>query len=66
MSRWPATRYVLAAFEAYGAIDCFFNNAGIEGVITPAQDYDEAMFDRVIGVNLIIRAFSWGCAMCCR
>ena len=44
--------YVQAALDAYGAIDCFFNNAGIEGDIAPTQDYDEAMFDRVIGVNL--------------
>ena len=45
-------RYVQAALDAYGAIDCFFNNAGIEGGIAPTQDYDEAMFDRVISVNL--------------
>ena len=44
--------YVQAALDAYGAIDCFFNNAGIEGAIAPTQDYDEAMFDRVISVNL--------------
>ena len=45
-------RYVQATLDAYGAIDCFFNNAGIEGGIAPTQDYDEAMFDRVISVNL--------------
>ncbi|MDB5872601.1 MAG: NAD(P)-dependent dehydrogenase, short-chain alcohol dehydrogenase family [Ramlibacter sp.] len=45
-------RYVQTTLEAFGAIDCFFNNAGIEGVIAPTQDYDEAAFDRVIGVNL--------------
>src|SRR5260370_15215100 len=45
-------RYVQVALDAYGAIDCFFNNAGIEGSIAPTQDYDEAMFDRVISVNL--------------
>lgn len=44
--------YVQAALDAYGAIDCFFNNAGIEGAIAPTQDYDEVMFDRVISVNL--------------
>jgi NAD(P)-dependent dehydrogenase (short-subunit alcohol dehydrogenase family) len=44
--------YVQASLDAYGAIDCFFNNAGIEGSIAPTQDYDEAMFDAVIGVNL--------------
>jgi len=44
--------YVRAALDAYGAIDCFFNNAGIEGTIAATQDYDEAVFDAVIGVNL--------------
>src|SRR5882762_2540150 len=44
--------YVQACLDAYGAIDCFFNNAGTEGGIAATQDYDEAMFDRIIGVNL--------------
>ena len=44
--------YVKATLDAYGAIDCFFNNAGIEGRAAPTQDYDEAMFDQVIAVNL--------------
>src|ERR1700748_2020360 len=44
--------YVKAALDAYGSIDCFFNNAGIEGKAAPMQDYDEAMFDQVIAVNL--------------
>ncbi|MBD0274524.1 MAG: glucose 1-dehydrogenase [Acetobacteraceae bacterium] len=45
-------RYVQAALDAYGAIDCFFNNAGIEGQIRPTAEYDEAVFDAVIAVNL--------------
>ena len=44
--------YVRATLDAWGRIDCFFNNAGIEGVVTPIQEYDEAEFDTVIGVNL--------------
>ena len=44
--------YVKATLDAYGAIDCFFNNAGIEGKVMPTQESDEAMFDAVIGVNL--------------
>ncbi len=44
--------YVKATLDAYGSIDCFFNNAGIEGKFAPTQEYDEAMFDAVIGVNL--------------
>ncbi len=41
--------YVKAALDAYGAIDCFYNNAGIEGSVAPTAEYDEDMFDRVIG-----------------
>jgi len=44
--------YVKATLDAHGAIDCFFNNAGIEGKIMPIQEYDEAVFDAVISVNL--------------
>ena len=44
--------YVAAALEAHGRIDCFFNNAGIEGKLAPLAEYDEAVFDAVIGVNL--------------
>jgi NAD(P)-dependent dehydrogenase (short-subunit alcohol dehydrogenase family) len=44
--------YVKAALDAYGAIDCFFNNAGIEGRWAHTADYDEAVFDAVIGVNV--------------
>lgn len=44
--------YVKAAIGKYGRIDCFFNNAGIEGKLAPTAEYDEAVFDAVIGVNL--------------
>jgi NAD(P)-dependent dehydrogenase (short-subunit alcohol dehydrogenase family) len=44
--------YVKAALDAYGRIDCFFNNAGIEGKVAHTADYDEAVFDSVIAVNL--------------
>jgi NAD(P)-dependent dehydrogenase (short-subunit alcohol dehydrogenase family) len=44
--------YVKAALDAYGTIDCFHNNAGIEGNVAPTAEYDEAMFDTVIGVNV--------------
>jgi NAD(P)-dependent dehydrogenase (short-subunit alcohol dehydrogenase family) len=44
--------YVEKALAAYGRIDCFFNNAGIEGKVVPTQDYDEDVFDDVIAVNL--------------
>lgn len=44
--------YVKAALDAYGTIDCFFNNAGIEGKIALTADYEEDVFDAVIAVNL--------------
>ena len=44
--------YVKAALDAYGTIDCFFNNAGIEGKIAPTAEYDEAMFDQIMAVNV--------------
>jgi NAD(P)-dependent dehydrogenase (short-subunit alcohol dehydrogenase family) len=44
--------YVDRTVAAYGRIDAFFNNAGIEGKVMPTQDYDEEVFDRVIAVNL--------------
>ena len=44
--------YVQAALDAYGRIDAFFNNAGIEGAITPIVEYPIEVFDQVIAVNL--------------
>ena len=44
--------YVKKTLEKYGRIDCFFNNAGIEGKVAHTADYDEAVFDAVIGVNV--------------
>ena len=44
--------YVEKTLAAFGRIDAFFNNAGIEGRVSPTQDYDEEVFDQVIAVNL--------------
>jgi NAD(P)-dependent dehydrogenase (short-subunit alcohol dehydrogenase family) len=44
--------YVEKTLAEYGRIDCFFNNAGIEGKVMPTQEYDEDVFDQVIAVNL--------------
>src|SRR5262245_58062196 len=44
--------YVKATLDKYGRIDCFFNNAGIEGKVAPIAEYDEAAFDAVLGVNV--------------
>jgi NAD(P)-dependent dehydrogenase (short-subunit alcohol dehydrogenase family) len=43
---------VKRAVDIYGRLDCAFNNAGIEGALQPTSEYDEAMWDRVISINL--------------
>jgi NAD(P)-dependent dehydrogenase (short-subunit alcohol dehydrogenase family) len=45
-------RYVSDAVTAFGKIDIFFNNAGIEGVVKQTVDYPEDVFDKVIAVNV--------------
>lgn len=45
-------RYVQATLDAFGRIDVFFNNAGIEGKVAPLEAQDIAMFDKVIAVNV--------------
>jgi NAD(P)-dependent dehydrogenase (short-subunit alcohol dehydrogenase family) len=44
--------YVEQTITAFGRIDAFFNNAGIEGKLGSIEGYDEAEFDRIIAVNL--------------
>lgn len=44
--------YAQAALDAFGHIDGFFNNAGIEGVLSPTHTYPIAEFDHVLHVNL--------------
>lgn len=44
--------YAEAAHNRFGRIDGFFNNAGIEGDLAPTHEYDIAMFDKIIRVNL--------------
>jgi len=44
--------YVAAALEAFGRIDCFFNNAGIEGKVVPITEMEDDAWNAVIGVNL--------------
>ena len=44
---------VSRAVAAYGRLDCAHNNAGLLGTpFVPAGDYEEDIWDRVIGVNL--------------
>ena len=44
--------YVKAAQDRFGAIDCFHNNAGIEGRVARIAEYDEAVFDQIMAVNV--------------
>ena len=45
-------RYVQDTMDAFGRIDVFFNNAGIEGKVAPLEQQDMAMFDKVIAINV--------------
>jgi NAD(P)-dependent dehydrogenase (short-subunit alcohol dehydrogenase family) len=45
--------YVRAVMDKFGAIDVFYNNAGIEGDITPIARYSLETFRKVIDVNVV-------------
>ena len=45
--------YVRAAVGKFGAIDVFYNNAGIEGDVAPITNYSLQTFRRVLDVNLV-------------
>lgn len=45
-------RYVRDTVAAYGRIDVFANNAGVEGIVAAATDYPVDVFDRVMAVNV--------------
>jgi NAD(P)-dependent dehydrogenase (short-subunit alcohol dehydrogenase family) len=45
--------YVRATVEKFGAIDAFYNNAGIEGDIKPITEYSLESFRRVLDVNVV-------------
>ncbi len=45
--------YVSLARQAFGRIDIFFNNAGVEGVVKTVPDYPLDEFQKVMSVNVI-------------
>ena len=48
-----AEAMVRACIETWGRLDIAFNNAGIDGAaMVPTADYDPAVWDQVIGINL--------------
>jgi len=44
--------YVAHACDAFGRIDGFFNNAGVEGPVAPVESYAIAQFRAVFAVNV--------------
>jgi len=46
------SRYFDEAVDTLGGLDILFNNAGVEGLVCPVQDYDDDAFDRVMRVNV--------------
>ena len=52
-------KYITRTVEAFGKIDIFFNNAGIEGVVKPITEYPDEKFDQVMAVN--VRGVWLGC-----
>ena len=44
--------YLKAAIDKFGRIDCFFNNAGVEGKLKPIAEIDEADWDALMNVNV--------------
>ena len=45
--------YVRKALDKFGAIDAFYNNAGVEGEVKSITDYPLESFRRVLDVNVI-------------
>mgnify|MGYP005806158565 CR=1 FL=1 len=45
--------YVKEATDAFGTIDIFFNNAGIEGPVHPIGEFPLETFRKVVDVNMI-------------
>jgi NAD(P)-dependent dehydrogenase (short-subunit alcohol dehydrogenase family) len=44
--------YATRAFELWGKVDGFVNNAGIQTPVRPIVEFPEEDFDRVMGVNI--------------
>jgi NAD(P)-dependent dehydrogenase (short-subunit alcohol dehydrogenase family) len=50
--RADVEKYIAATLSAFGGIDVFFNNAGVEGAVSPIATYPEDEFDRIVAVNI--------------
>ena len=45
-------KYVERTIDKFGTIDVFFNNAGVEGKVTPLDEYPLDEFEKVIDINV--------------
>ena len=45
-------RFLAEATGRFGGVDLLVNNAAIEGVVRPLEEYPEEVFDRVMAVNV--------------
>jgi NAD(P)-dependent dehydrogenase (short-subunit alcohol dehydrogenase family) len=43
---------VATTVERFGSLDCAFNNAGVQGELSPTAECSEENWDRIIGINL--------------
>ena len=50
--------YATRAFELWGQVDGFMNNAGIQTPVRPIVEFPEEDFDRVMAVRTS-EAYSW-------
>jgi 3-oxoacyl-[acyl-carrier protein] reductase len=50
--RADVERTVQAAIERFGGLDILFNNAGVAMPATPIEAVDDALFDRILAVNV--------------
>jgi NAD(P)-dependent dehydrogenase (short-subunit alcohol dehydrogenase family) len=44
--------YADEAKKLFGRVDIFFNNAGVEGVVKPLDEYPLETFDQIVNVNI--------------
>src|SRR5260221_12894002 len=44
--------YVASTIEAFGRCAAFFNNAGVEGRLSPLAEFSEEVWEHVISINL--------------
>jgi len=59
--RSDVENYTKATLAAFGKIDVFFSNAGIEGVTAPIAEYPDDAFQKVMDVN--VKGVWLGCAV---